>query len=70
MAALVALGPILVMAGIGIGIFAIGEDSPGLVLVGFVVATLGMLITIAAFIALRMQATRRKNPDDSRSSST
>jgi multisubunit Na+/H+ antiporter MnhB subunit len=63
MAALVAIGPILVILGIGIGIFAIGEDSAGLVLTGFVIATLGMLLTIAAFIALRLQGSKG-NPGD------
>jgi multisubunit Na+/H+ antiporter MnhB subunit len=63
MAALVALGPILVIVGIGIGIFAIGEDSAGMVLTGFVIASVGMVLTIVAFIALRIQAANRNQGD-------
>ena len=70
MAALVAIGPILVLLGIGIGIFAIGEDSAGLVLTGFVIATLGMLVTIASFIALRLQDAKRRNPGDTGGTTT
>lgn len=64
MAALVALGPILVIVGIGIGIFAIGEDSAGMVLTGFVIATIGMVLTIVAFIAMRLQAMKRQDQGD------
>jgi multisubunit Na+/H+ antiporter MnhB subunit len=68
-AALVALGPILVIVGIGIGIFAIGEDSAGMVLTGFVIAAAGMVLTIAAFIALRLQAAKRNQGDTGRPTS-
>jgi multisubunit Na+/H+ antiporter MnhB subunit len=56
--ALVAIGPILVMVGIGLGIFAIEEDSPGMVFTGLGIAALGMVLTIVAFIVMRVQASK------------
>ena len=65
MAALVAIGPLLVMVGIGLGIYAIEQDSAGLVLTGLVVAGIGLVLTIVAFVALRVQASQeRRNPGD------
>jgi hypothetical protein len=57
-AALVAIGPILVMLGIGLGIYAIEQDSAGMVFTGLAIAGLGMVLTIVAFIVMRLQASK------------
>lgn len=64
-AALVAVGPILVMVGIGVGIYAIEQDSASMVFGGLGIAAAGLLLTVVAFVALRLQASQdAQNPGD------
>jgi len=60
MAALVAIGPILVLVGIGMGIYAIEQDSAAMVFTGLGIAFLGLVLTIVAFIVMRVQASNAR----------
>jgi hypothetical protein len=59
-ALLVALGPILVMVGIGVGIAGIGNDDFTMVNLGMGIAAIGLVVTIAGFVVLRRSASRPK----------
>lgn len=63
-ALLVALGPLLVLVGIGVGIAGIGSDSPGQVNAGLGIALVGLVLTVAAFVVLRRQARDQRSGDD------
>jgi len=60
-ALLVALGPLLVVVGIGVGIAGIGSDDFTMVTGGLLVAAAGMVVTLIAFVVLRRSA---QNPGD------